>query len=395
MSLTEFSQAPASTIPAPVPAAPKVAPKVSVFPKTQEVPETPDPLLVSILRTRRRHGTTGDMNFRLWLHSELRRMGHTVEVAVHGNTIVRTDEKSDTLFSCHVDTCHSEKECDGSSQLLSYDPTMGHLFLAPQQEKPAGCLGADDGVGIYIMLKMIAAKVPGTYVFHTAEEVGGQGSKALLTARKDWLAQFSRAVAFDRPNTTEVIVTQGGLDCASVEAGEALCLALNEHGMDFTVSHRGVFTDTKVYAGVIEECYNIGVGYWDQHTPKECLDVAHTEALLAACLKVDWDGLPVKRVPRVAAPPVQSNFNYPFPSGNFGAPSKKKKKAPAPFVQTPAQPVQYPTLFDELEGYSSAELAGICADTPDEAAMIIVRLKSRIKGLEAELDAVYTSLGVA
>jgi hypothetical protein len=244
----------------------------------------PDPLLMNILSTRRAHTSVGDTNFRMWLQSTLKDLCAHVEVGPVGNIVAVVDSPSTTLFSCHIDTCHSRAESNGQNQELIYDADMGLLYLNPCSN--AGCLGADDGSGIYIMIKMIAAKVPGTYVFHTGEECGGIGANAMLAQRKPWLKQFDRAIAFDRPNDNEVIITQGGRECASRDAGRDLAAMLNEHGVDY-----------KVYAGVIPECFNLGVGYYDQHSPSETQDVFHLEALLHACLLIEWETIIVSRKP--------------------------------------------------------------------------------------------------
>jgi hypothetical protein len=278
-----------------------------------------------------------------------------------------------------------------------YDNVLGHIFLDPKSN--SGCLGADDGVGIWIMLKMIEAKVPGAYVFHTGEEVGCIGSKALLKARKEWLSTFARAIAFDRPNNFEVIITQSGLQCASEDAGEDLANALNELGMDYSVSTRGVLTDTKTYAYVIRECFNLGVGYYQQHTNKETLDYAHANALCKACLQMGWEDIVVERV--IPEPPKPAEFPK-FPSYNWQAPTKSKPSLfddgfDDPFISVPkTKPVNtvVPPLFGELSTYDLDELVGICADTPEEAAKIILRLRAKVEGQQKELEVFYDVLGV-
>lgn len=92
----------------------------------------------------------------------------------------------------------------------------------------------------------------------------------------DWLSHFDMAVAFDRPKDYEVITHQGGMECCSKEFGEALAKALSTEDMTFEPSSRGVYTDTRVYRGVIPECTNIGVGYYEHHGKDEYLDYKHT-----------------------------------------------------------------------------------------------------------------------
>lgn len=362
-----------------------------------EIPETVDSLLLEILTTRRADGSPGDVNFRMWLQNMFRKLAVNFEVAEKGNFIVEVGDESETLFSCHIDTCHSMEESNGQKQMLMYDNALGHIFLDPKSN--SGCLGADDGVGIWIMLKMIEAKVPGAYVFHTGEEVGCIGSRALLKARKEWLSSFVRAVAFDRPNNYEVIITQGGLQCASEDAGEDLANALNELGMDYAISTKGVLTDTKTYAYVIRECFNLGVGYYQQHTSKETLDYAHAYALMKAVIQLAWEDLVVERV--IPAPPKPAEFPK-FPSYSWQPPTKTKESLfddgfDDPFVRSPKDvPIKFPVppLFGELSTYDLDELITICAESSEEAAKIILRLRAKVVGLEKELEVYYDVLGV-
>jgi hypothetical protein len=176
-----------------------------------------------------------------------------------------------------------------------YDENFGHIFL---DKGTSNCLGADDGAGIYIMLKMIEAKVPGGYIFHRGEERGGIGANAVLKEDKDFIKKFKACVAFDRPRCDEVIIHQGGSICASEKYGAALAEALNKAGgFKYATSTRGVFTDSKVYRGVIPECVNIGVGYENQHSTDELQDWKHLEALTKAACTIKWDTLPFTRIP--------------------------------------------------------------------------------------------------
>ena len=82
-----------------------------------------------------------------------------------GNLIIEVGEGSETLFSSHTDTVHRTG-------------VMQNVFIEtadkPKFETDSGqCLGGDDGTGVWLMLELIKAGVPGLYIFHRAEEVGG------------------------------------------------------------------------------------------------------------------------------------------------------------------------------------------------------------------------------
>ena len=219
-----------------------------------------------------------------------------------GNVIIRCKaEESTTLFSCHTDTVHYTE----GTQSLVYDETKQHMFLSELSSKAenykgkSNCLGADDGACIFIMMEMLSACIPGTYVFHRDEESGGRGSRFIAayndTERLEWelheldLRSFDRAIAFDRAGYTDVITSQGG-QCASNKFAKQMAEKLNRV-MDVSTwaPSPGVFTDTANYTKFISECTNLSVGYFKQHGPKEYLDVPWVMQLSDACICIDWE----------------------------------------------------------------------------------------------------------
>jgi hypothetical protein len=263
-------------------------------------------LLETILTTKRAHNSTGELNFLKWLHDTLKDMGCKPEAMAEG-CIVVSNKPNKVLFSCHVDTVHSTALSDGSFQPLTIDPAMGHVFLG---DPKSGCLGADDGAGIYVLLRMLAADVPGTYIFHRGEERGGIGANAMLAKHRDWLKKFNQCVAFDRANKDDIIITQGGASCASVAYGVSLSAALAAQGLEYKNSNNGSFTDSKVYRSVIAECINLSVGYQDQHGPGEYLDYEHLELLVLAAIRIEWSKLAVTRKPVEEQKSLFNNSKY-------------------------------------------------------------------------------------
>lgn len=364
---------------------------------------TADPLLVQILSTRRSHGSKGDTNFRLWLFNYIKTtLNLPVSIEVEGNILVQTDPKAAVLFSCHVDTVHSKAESDGKPQQLAFDPAFGHLFLA--DKKDSGCLGGDDGCGVYIMLKMLKAGVKGKYIFHTGEECGGVGSRAFVTKRKEFCEDLEMVVAFDRAVRTnenpEVILTQGCQKCASTDFGEALCNELNKVDFDlpYVVSHKGSFTDSKTYRNSVPECVNIGCFYQHQHGPEEYVDVVGLEKLVKAACQVEWDKLPIIRNPFVA--PARDDM-FDFDSGRsyaglwHGGDTQPKAKGALkmpPKPQLPAVPEL--DIADELGTYNLDDFTDFVLGNPDETVQALVELTLRVKALKAELKGAKTMLGL-
>lgn len=254
-----------------------------------------DKLISSILSTRRAHNSPGELAFLQALHEKIKALGFEPVSMSEGCVSVKVGP-APVMFSCHIDTVHGVTESNGQGQKLFFDESFQHIFL---EDKDAGCLGADDGAGIYVMLRMIEEKVSGTYVFHRGEERGGIGSRAMVRDHAEWAKKFHMCVAFDRPNSHEIIATQGGQRCASDAYCGALAKAFNDLNADFKyeISHKGSFTDSKVYAHLIPECVNIGVGYTNQHSSEEYLDWKHLQDLTKACIKLDWGSLPKERKP--------------------------------------------------------------------------------------------------
>ena len=146
-------------------------------------------------------------------------------------------------------------------------------------------LGADDGAGIYIMLRMIGAGIHGTYVFHADEEIGCVGSKALADKTFsidgfDLLNDFTHAIAFDRKGTSDFIYDQLGEKMCSPTCQHELINRLNVDSALYYRPEIGLVTDTAMYADFVEECINLSVGYYDEHTVDERLDIGHLEMLL-------------------------------------------------------------------------------------------------------------------
>lgn len=202
------------------------------------------------------------------------------------------------LWSCHTDTVHAK----GGTQLLSLSAS-GIVSVA---DKSSNCLGADCTAGVWLMVQMIRAGVPGLYVFHRAEEVGGIGSQFIAKHRPELLADILYAVAFDRRGHTAIITHQGAR-CCSEEFSASLGLAL---GMGHRSDSGGTFTDTANYTDLIGECSNLSVGYMNEHTKRETLDVLYLEKLRNALLRIDTSTLVAKRAAGELDPDDYS-FNFP------------------------------------------------------------------------------------
>lgn len=349
-------------------------------------PSPVDSLLVDILSWPRNHGSQGEMEFRQWLRKQL---PTDTKVLGEGTLYCELENPSavspTTLFSCHIDTCDTTVD-PKLRKSLAYDPVM-QIITLDSKNTVGSCLGADDGVGVWLMLKMIEEGIPGGYIFHTGEERGGIGCRATLQKHSDILQKYEAAIAFDRPRDNEVITHQGGQRCCSDKFATALANALNKSGhMSYEISSRGVFTDTKVYRGVIAECTNIGVGYQNQHGKDEFLDYDHAERLLAALIDVPWESLPIDRDPTVPDPiytPPRPVYTPPKGGDLFGFDEWSALKKPK--VEPKKSVADAGTEFDHLLGTSYDDIIVFCGDLPEEAADVMVGLMEEIGRLRADV----------
>ena len=186
----------------------------------------------------------------------------------------------------------------------------------------SNCLGADCTVGVWIMLKMIQADIPGVYIVHNDEEVGCVGSKRIVSEyhriRKEaealgpdtddnsevesgystltfeqkhalhpysfWIEYVDIAMSFDRWGTSSIITHQSGSRTCSAAFADSLSALLSPMMMEYAYPQLakddgGSYTDSNSYKSVIKECTNICVGYTNQHGADESQDLTFAATL--------------------------------------------------------------------------------------------------------------------
>ena len=204
----------------------------------------------------------------------------------HGNYFITIGESFTTMFTCHLDTaCRYQKRVNHTQTdtLIGTDGTT--------------ILGADDKAGLTVLLYMIEKKVPGLYYFFIGEEVGCIGSSKLASTF-DW-SDITKVVSFDRRGTTSIITEQLYGRCCSDEFANSLAEALNSTGMSLEMEpdDTGILTDSAQFVEIVPECTNISVGYYNEHTVNEIQDIEFLARLCQACVKIDWESLPIVRIP--------------------------------------------------------------------------------------------------
>ena len=205
-----------------------------------------------------------------------------------GNLFIKIGE-SDVMFTSHLDTA------------TSANSPVNHVFdgnIIKTDGK--SILGADDKAGVTVMLYMIKNNTPGLYYFFLGEEVGCIGSKKVATVQKETKIEgINKVISFDRRGTNSIITYQTGKRCCSDNFGKTLAGQLNQADGSFKyeIDPTGVLTDSVQFISIYSECTNISVGYQSEHTFSETQNIEHLEKLAEACLKVDWNSLPVERDP--------------------------------------------------------------------------------------------------
>lgn len=236
--------------------------------------------IIAMLSYRRPAGSASEMAF---IKKFIIPLGAKMDK--HGNWRLRIGDKPTMLWSSHTDSVH----CSEGYQKVDYD---GKFISLPASSK-SSCLGADCAAGVWIMSEMIKAKVPGLYVFHFAEEIGCVGSHAIVDKEPGLLKGIQAAIAFDRRGTAEVITHQG-VRTASDAFAKSMALQLPSR---FKPSDKGMLTDTKHYRGLVPECTNISVGYYNEHKPHEALDTHHLIELRNHMVKFDQTKVVIERDP--------------------------------------------------------------------------------------------------
>jgi len=317
----------------------------------------------------------------------------------YGNYHLKLGE-TPIVWSSHTDTVHEK----AGTQEIVYGDKDGCIYL-DETVKKADCLGADDGSGMWLMLKMIEAGVSGHYVFHREEEIGGWGS-LFLSKNADWQAYFKdykAAIALDRRGYNDVITHQSGRCCSdkfAQELSDQLNVLMYQDSLDTTdpevVKHfqwrgaRGVWTDSANYTDMVGECTNLSIGYFNQHSYLECQDPEFLEQLLTALTHLDTDALLASCTRQPGEKEVTPKY-YGYGHRN----NSRSPKVPThggntildddPIYNGDILDAMGDVILSEENGYGYQDMADVVEQYPDEVAQI---LKSSGYGMFDLLDEV-------
>jgi len=207
----------------------------------------------------------------------------------YGNYYIKIGE-SNTMFTSHFDSACKDFT---TVRLMSFDKS-GHTFISSDGST---ILSGDDKAGVTIMLYMIEHNVPGLYYFFLGEEVGGIGSGHLSRNfdKHEHLKGINKCVSFDRRNYHSIITHQSFTRTCSDAFAKSLCKQFEDQGMVYDLDNTGSFTDSANFIQHISECTNVSVGYFNEHTTGEYVNITFLEDLCKACVNIQWDTLTINR----------------------------------------------------------------------------------------------------
>lgn len=291
------------------------------------------------------------------------------------------------IFSSHLDTVHTTPMKLRLRNVVEENGVVTDLISATTEDMKPCVLGADDKVGVYIMLRMMEANIPGLYIFHVGEERGCLGSKWIVNQSGSFFDEiknrFKAVVAFDRKGYDDVITHQSPGRTCSDEFARGICTQLNRvlpPKKLMKPSNLGSYTDSATYCRDIPECTNISVGYFSQHTDKEHFDMYWLEKfLIPAVLQTEWNNLPIKRDPK-ALTNYQNKWKY---SSN----TSLVKKSSTPSSSTPWRSINLSTDWKNMPNYNMTD--GLPEGATKWAIKAVLQKKFAMRGLDHFLDEVY------
>lgn len=287
----------------------------------------------------------------------LRKHGIKYHYDKHGNLSVKIGTAA-TCFTAHTDTVDNKTG-------------FNELEITPEgfvQVKDGGVLGADDGSGMYILIRMIRAKKPGLYVFFSSEEQGRIGSDAY--EMPDYI---KRCVSFDRKGTDNLITHQMSERGCSEAFADAFIAAF---GLPYVKDPTGSFTDSYSFFDTVPECINLSVGYYNQHSKNESQDIGFLEQLVDACIAMDWEALPIERDPTKKVYDAYGDDDWWY-GGRYGNYLQKHRQALTTTTPSKTAALTHSHQDDELpetlsfEELEREEMIEFCEENPEIVAEVL------------------------
>ena len=230
-----------------------------------------------------------------------------------GNIWCTIGKEPNTLFTAHMDSVHRNMGVP-----VDFEIDKNNIMSLTKDCKQTA-LGADDKVGVRVLLHMIEKGIKGVYIFTVSEEIGCIGA---AHAAKSCPKHVKHAVCFDRKANDSVITRMAGGTCCHDDFADSIIKQFGEQGMEFRKDTFGSFTDTNKFREQTLNHTNISAGYKFEHSKLEVLDLNHVDKLMKAVLKIKWEDLPTIKRPVTTYNRYQHGNQY----SQEGAFAKQKKK---------------------------------------------------------------------
>ena len=254
--------------------------------------------LFDILKTPR--PTNGAPVSKEWISATLDIPAESIVYQPWGCHISIVDPSTHTVpavaYVAHLDTIDTGATSLKTVKLLFAPPSPSEdsgrwlLHLASSSSSSC-CLGADDGAGLFILSRMIEAKVPGHYLMFQQEECGGVGVREFCTSPYGIELQRTLKITleFDRKGTKDVVYSHmSSGDCANPQFAQYVADLINsgDSTLQLLPSDSGLFTDVAELSKHNKklQCVNISVGYEFAHTLEETLDLTYLMKLVSVMM---------------------------------------------------------------------------------------------------------------
>ena len=196
-------------------------------------------------------------------------LGSTISLRTRRRIPGRSSEDSGKkmLLAAHLDV---KGEFSSSDQLIERNNIVS-------REK--GILGADDRAGVAIILNLL--KEVGNYrevpplkfIFTVGEEEGQYGAESI---DPDFFEDVSFGISLDRKNCKDIVYKSNSKEYSNLEFAERVARVSSRIFSEENafVPCQGGISDLRVWSEKdTRPCVNLSVGYFDEHTDKERLDL--------------------------------------------------------------------------------------------------------------------------
>ena len=196
-------------------------------------------------------------------------LGSTISLRTRRRIPRRSSEDSGKkmLLAAHLDV---KGEFSSSDQLIERNNIVS-------REK--GILGADDRAGVSIILNLIKEvgdyrEVPPLkFIFTVGEEEGQYGAESI---DPDFFEDVSFGISLDRRNCKDIVYKSNSKEYSNLEFAERVARVSSRIFSEENafVPCQGGISDLRVWSEKdTRPCVNLSVGYFDEHTDEERLDL--------------------------------------------------------------------------------------------------------------------------